>query len=82
MEFVDRRRHLGNTPFGPNPCTLNSDFVMKVTIKETATCFARLIDKAYMGLPAEEDARDAIAQQQTEKGHHERGYADAAGSPL
>jgi len=82
MEFVDRRRHLGNTPFGPNPRTFSGDFVMKVTIKETATCLARFIDKAYAGLPTDEDARDAIAQQQTEKGHHERRYAGAARSPL
>jgi hypothetical protein len=37
MEFADRRRHLGNTPWGPNPRNLkDSDFAMNVTAKLTA----------------------------------------------
>jgi len=51
LEFVDRRRHLGNTPFGPNPRTFKDEFVMKITIKQTAECFARFLEKAYSGLP-------------------------------
>jgi hypothetical protein len=36
MEFVDRRRHLGNTPWLPNPKTFSDEFVMKHTVYETA----------------------------------------------
>jgi len=37
MEFADRRRHLGNTPWGPNPRNLkDGDFAMNVTAKLTA----------------------------------------------
>ena len=80
MELVDRRRHLGNTPFGPNPGTLNGDFVMKTTIKETAVCLARFIEKAYEGLPTNEEADGG--GQQIEKGHHEGQYASAPRAPL
>ena len=51
MEFVDRRRYLANTPFGPNPDTFDSDYVMRLTLKESAVCLANLINKAYDGLP-------------------------------
>lgn len=50
LEFVDRRRHLGNTPFGPNPSNFKNGFTMRVTAKETAKCVARLMDMAYDGL--------------------------------
>lgn len=53
MEFVDRRRYLANTPFGPNPDTFDNDYVMRLTLKETAVCLANLIDKAHEGLPEE-----------------------------
>jgi hypothetical protein len=53
LEFVDRRRHLANTPWGPNPKTLNSDFVMKLTLDQTAACLAKFIEDAYQGLPPE-----------------------------
>jgi hypothetical protein len=51
MEFVDRRRYLANTPFGPNIDTFDSDYVMRLTLKESAVCLANLISKAYNGLP-------------------------------
>ncbi len=51
VEFVDRRRHLGNTRWGPNPRTLDDDFAMKQTVKETAQCLARFIARAHAGLP-------------------------------
>lgn len=53
LEFADRRRHLGNTPWGPNPKTLDSDFVMKVTLDQSAACLAKFIEEAYDGLPSE-----------------------------
>jgi len=51
MEFVDRRRHLGNTAWGPNPRTLNDDFVMKVTVRQTAECLGKFISSIHAGLP-------------------------------
>ena len=52
MEFADRRRHLGNTPFGPYYRTFSHEFVMKVTMRETAECLARFVQQLYPGLPA------------------------------
>jgi hypothetical protein len=50
MEFADRRRHLGNTPWGPNPRNLRSkDFAMKQTVMETADCLSRFIQTARDG---------------------------------
>lgn len=43
MEFVDRRRHLGNTPWLPNPGTFNDKFVMKHTVWETAHSLAMVL---------------------------------------
>jgi hypothetical protein len=44
MEFVDRRRHLGNTPFGPNTKNLSdSTFAMKVTALHTARSLAYML---------------------------------------
>ena len=51
MELVDRRRFLGNTPWGPNPDALEDQFVMNLTLKETAVCLADFFEKAYHGLP-------------------------------
>ena len=51
LEFADRRRHLGNTPWGPTPKTFNSDFVMKLTLDQTAACLAKFVEDAYQGLP-------------------------------
>jgi hypothetical protein len=52
LELADRRRHLCNTPFGPNPRTLDEGFAMGVTARETATCLARFVDTQYGALPA------------------------------
>jgi len=52
MEFVDRRRDLGNTLWGPNPKTFADEFVMKRTVALTARCLAKFIDIAYYGMPA------------------------------
>jgi len=49
MEFVDRRRFIGNTPWGPNPATLKEDFVMKQTVLATAEALAVFLDKACEG---------------------------------
>ena len=46
VEFADRRRHLGNTPFGPNPRTFRDDFVMKHTVKTTSRALAAFIKEA------------------------------------
>lgn len=43
MEFVDRRRHLGNTPWLPNPKTFSDKFVMKHTVWETARSIASVL---------------------------------------
>lgn len=43
MEFVDRRRHLGNTPYLPNPSTFNDEFVMKHTVWETSKAIANVL---------------------------------------
>jgi hypothetical protein len=51
MELVDRRRFLANTPWGPNIDTFWDDYVMKLTLKETAVCLADFLDKAHHGLP-------------------------------
>jgi len=58
LEFADRRRHLCNTPWGPTPKTLNSDFVMKLTLDQTAACMAKFIEDAYQGLPPEGESHD------------------------
>jgi hypothetical protein len=51
MELVDRRRHLGNTPFGPNIDTVKDHYVMKLTMKQTLVCMTEFLKKAYDGLP-------------------------------
>ncbi len=51
MELVDRRRFLGNTPWGPNPDALEDQFVMDLTLKQTAVSLANFLQKAYHGLP-------------------------------
>ena len=51
-EFADRRRDLCNTPFGPNPKTLNADYAMRQTAKTTADCLAQFIALGFEGLPA------------------------------
>jgi len=52
VEFVDRRRHLCNTPFGPNPRNLHEGYGMKVTAAETALCLAKFIEMGWDKLPA------------------------------
>jgi hypothetical protein len=51
-EFADRRRSLCNTPFGPNPKTLNPNYAMHQTAKSTADCLAAFIAMGFDGLPA------------------------------
>lgn len=46
MEFVDRRRSLANTPFGPNPRNFTRGFAMKHTMKTTAECLAAFMGRA------------------------------------
>ena len=46
MELADRRRHLGNTVWGPNIRTFNAEFVMKHTVQLTARCLADFIAEA------------------------------------
>lgn len=44
MEFVDRRRHLGGTPFGPSPKNLwDSQFAMRHAVYQTAGGLAYVI---------------------------------------
>jgi hypothetical protein len=52
VEFADRRRHLCNTPFGPNPHNFDKGYAMKVTVTETARCLARFIEMGCDQLPA------------------------------
>jgi len=47
LEFVDRRRHLGNTPWGPNPQNFHKGFAMRVTTLEMAKCLAMLVKNLY-----------------------------------
>lgn len=54
MELVDRRRHLGNTPWLPNPKTFSDEFVMKHTVWETARSLAGIISRLNNGLPPRE----------------------------
>ena len=67
LEFADRRRHLGNTPWGPNPKTLKDDYVMKLTLNQTAACLARFIEDAYHGLPPERALGDKTASRRHNK---------------
>jgi len=52
VEFADRRRHLCNTPFGPNPHNFDKGYAMKVTATETARCLAQFIEMGCDQLPA------------------------------
>ena len=45
-EFADRRRDLGNTPWGPNPHNFRRGFAMAVTAHKTAQAFADFMDEA------------------------------------
>jgi hypothetical protein len=58
MELVDRRRGLYHTPFGPNPQTLRSGFVMRMTVRDTAASLARFLLDAYEGIPATPTSRE------------------------
>lgn len=51
LEFVDRRRHLCNTPYGPNPSSFNDGFAMRVTARETARCLARFLEMGLEQMP-------------------------------
>ena len=50
-EFVDRRRHLCNTPFGPNPHNFDDGYAMKITARATAECLAEFIQEGCESLP-------------------------------
>jgi len=47
VEFVDRRRHLGNTPWGPSPRNFKRNFAMTVTAHETAQAFAAFVGMTH-----------------------------------
>jgi len=44
--WVDRRRDLGNTPWGPNPHNFRRGFAMAVTAHKTAQAFADFVNTA------------------------------------
>ncbi len=48
-EFADRRRELGNTPWGPNPRNFHRTFAMTVTAAKTAAAFAAFVSTARNG---------------------------------
>jgi hypothetical protein len=52
VEFVDRRRDLCNTAFGPNPSNFSKGFAMNVTARKTAECLAKFVSMAHEGLQA------------------------------
>ncbi len=52
VEFVDRRRHLANTPWGPNPRNFRKGFAMNVTARETAHCLAGFMEAGFDELAA------------------------------
>jgi hypothetical protein len=61
MEFADRRRHLANTPFGPNPKNLSDHtFAMKVTALYTARSLAQLLvaPREALAMVEDEDETD------------------------
>ncbi|MFW6457165.1 MAG: hypothetical protein ACOC0A_02630 [Planctomycetota bacterium] len=63
MEFVDRRRHLGNTPWLPNPGTFSDKFVMKHTVWEVAHSLALVLSGSRQEIA--EDI-DTIQQKETQ----------------
>ncbi|MCD6415384.1 MAG: hypothetical protein J7M08_01635 [Planctomycetes bacterium] len=52
MEFVDRRRGIYNTPFGPNPHTLRERFAITLTVKDTAASIVAFLRRQSDFLPA------------------------------
>jgi hypothetical protein len=54
LEFADRRRDLGNTPWGPNPRNFHHGFAMTVTAAKTATAFAAFVNTVRGGDSADE----------------------------
>ena len=66
MEFVDRRRHLGNTPWGPTPATFRDEFVMKQTVLETARALALFISRAHEGTLPQPDEPSPQGQEAAE----------------
>lgn len=69
VEFVDRRRNLCNTPFGPNPNNFKRGYAMKVTARDMALCLAKFIDMGYERLPAVSVSRkvDGLAEATSEE---------------
>jgi hypothetical protein len=78
VEFVDRRRHLCNTPFGPNPRNLHEGYGMRVTAAETALCLAKFIEMGWDKLPATQsgatppEAARAVTTDVTAGAHEEK----------
>lgn len=62
MEFVDRRRGIYNTAFGPYHRTFQDKFAMCLTARDTAQCLAAFMGEGYEGIPAIA-AADATAKQ-------------------
>ncbi|MFP4176125.1 MAG: hypothetical protein ACOCR1_00220 [Planctomycetota bacterium] len=54
MELVDRRRHLGHTPWLPNVGAFSDQFVMKHTVWETAHSIAAVLQQTAEGLSESE----------------------------
>ncbi|MGD2176063.1 MAG: hypothetical protein PVJ27_11715 [Candidatus Brocadiaceae bacterium] len=54
LEFVDRRRGIYNTPFGPNPRTLREGFAMNYTVRDAAASLAAFIGETCEGPTATE----------------------------
>jgi hypothetical protein len=53
LEFADRRRHMGNTAWGPNPQNLKDEgFAMKHTARQTANGLACLLGAVCKRQPA------------------------------
>jgi len=50
MEFADRRRFVGHTPWGPDPRTNGGEFAMNMTMQQMAAGFAHFIETAHDGL--------------------------------
>jgi hypothetical protein len=64
LELADRRRHMGNTPWGPNYRTFDGQFVMRHTVQLTAHSLAELLNRARADLltihPQKEGAAHAV----------------------
>ncbi len=62
IEFVDRRRGIYNTAFGPNPRTFRGEFAMSLTVRDTARSLAAFIAQTHEGKTARAGALTGAAQ--------------------